>query len=84
MIERVIYQYSECQSLGDSPELPDQEPASRPLLISHTLLHDVLLLEVRAYSLKYAANLKRKMLKKTEQLNDLIEQKANSSEQEEI
>ena len=47
-------------------------------------MHDVLLLEVRAYSLKYAANLKRKMLKKTEELNDLIEQKVNSSEQDDI
>ena len=74
----------ETKSLGDSPELGDQESASRPLLISHTLLHDVLLLEVRTYTLKYAANVKRKMLKKTEDLNNLIEQKANSSEPEDI
>ena len=72
VIERVISQYSEHKSLGVSPELPDQEPASPPLLISHTLLHDVLLLKMRAYSLKYAANLKRMMLKKTEELNDMI------------
>ena len=47
VIERVILQYYERKSLGDSPELPDQEPASHPSLISHTLLDDVLLLEVR-------------------------------------
>ena len=82
--ERVIFQYSERQSLDDSPELPDQEPASRSLLISHILLLDVLLLEVRAYSLKYAANLKKKMLNKTEELNDLIKKKANSNEQDDI
>ena len=80
----MISQYSERQNLDASPELPDQEPASRPLLISHILLHDVLLLEIRAYSLKYAANLKKKMLKKTEELNDLIEQKANSLEKDDI
>ena len=47
-------------------------------------MHDVLLLEIRAYSVKYAADLKKKMLKKTEELNDLIEQKANSIEQDNI
>ena len=72
VIKTVIFQYSEHQSLDGSPELPDPEPASRPLLISHILLHDVLLLEVRSYSLKVADNLKKKMLKKTEELNKLI------------
>ena len=62
VIERVILQYSEHKNLVDSPELPDQEPASCPLLITHTLLHDILLLEVRAYTLKYPANVKRMML----------------------
>ena len=52
VIERIISQYSEQKNLVNSPELPDQEPASRPLLITHTLLHDILLLEVRAYILK--------------------------------
>ena len=47
-------------------------------------MHDVLLLKVTTYSLKYAANLKKKMLKKTEELNDLIEQKANSNKQDDI
>ena len=32
----------------------------------------------------YAANLKKRMLKKTEELNELIEQKANSVEQDDI
>ena len=72
VIERTILQYSEQENLVNSPELPDQEPASCPFLITHTLLHDVILLEVRAYSLKYVANMKRKMLKRTDELNDLI------------
>ena len=58
--------------------------ASRTLLISHTLLHDVILLEARAYSLKYAAKMKRKMLKRTEELNDLIKQKINSDMAEDM
>ena len=39
-IERIILQYSEQENLVNSPELPDQEPASRSLLITHTLLHN--------------------------------------------
>ena len=84
VIERIISQYSEQNFFVNSPELPDQEPASLPLLITHTLLHDILLLEVRAYPLKYAANMKRKMLKRMEELNDLIEGKANSTMAEDM
>ena len=51
---------------------------SRCLLICHTLLHNVILLEARAYSLKYTVNMERKRLKRSEELNDLIEQKINS------
>ena len=67
-----------------SPELPDQVLASRTLLISHTLLHDVTLLEARAYSLKYTAKMKRRMLRRTKELNDLIEQKINSDVAEDM
>ena len=56
VIERVIDQYSEQPNLLGSPELPGQKPASSPLLISHILLHDVLLIEIRSYTLKYAAS----------------------------
>ena len=72
---RTILQYSEQKNPMVSPELPVQVLASHSLLISHTLLHDMILLEARAYSLNYAANVKRKMLKRTKDLNDLIEQK---------
>ena len=41
-------------------------------------------MEIRAYSLKYAANMKKKMLKRTEELNDLIEQKINSDVTEDM
>ena len=84
VIERTIMQYSEQKNLVDSPKLADQTLTSHSLLISHTLLHDIILLEVRAYSLKYAANMKRKMLKRMEELNDLIEQKINSDMTEDM
>ena len=42
------------------------------------------MLEIQAVSLKYASNLKQRMLRKTKELNELIEQKANSIEQEDI
>ena len=84
VIEKQILQYSEHKNPMVSPELLDQVLASHSVLISHTLLHDVILLEARAYSLKYAANMKRKMLKRTEELNNLIEQKINSDATEDI
>ena len=72
VIEKTILQYSEQKNPIVSPEFPDQALASRTLLISHTLLHDVILLQARAYSLKYAAKMKRKMVNRTEELNKLI------------
>merc|ERR1711888_223828 len=84
VIERVISQYSEQQNFDASPKQPNQRPSSRPLLISHILLHDVLLLEIRAFSLKYAAEEKKKMLRRTKEHNDLIEQRQNSIEQEDL
>ena len=59
-MERVIKQYSDNRSAGTSQE---QEPAPKPLLISFSLLHDVILLESRSFALRYAADQKRKMLK---------------------
>ena len=65
-IERVIKQYSKCSIENNSLS---QEPTLSPFLISHTLLHDVLLLESRSHTLKYASNQKKKLLKRTEELN---------------
>ena len=41
-------------------------------------------MEARAYSLKYTANVKRKMLKRTKDLNGLIEQKIYSDVTEDM
>ena len=80
-IEGVIKQYSSCTTNCNPPS---QEQALPPFLISCSLLHDVLLLESRSYTLKYAANQKRKLLKKTEELNKKIDEKAESVEPDDI
>ena len=81
VMERVIEQYSNNKSPNNSP---DQNPTSRPLLIPHVLLHDILLIESRSYTLKYAANQKEKMLRRMKDLNNKIDEKANSIEDEDI
>ena len=80
-IERVIKQYSKNSNGNNSPS---QEPALHPFLISHTLLHDVLLLESRSHTLKYASNQKKKLLKRTEELNRKIDEKADSIDPEDM
>ena len=42
------------------------------------------MIKIRSYTLKYAASQKENMLRKTKELNNLIEEKANSMEQEDI
>ena len=80
-MERVIEQYSDNRSEGTSQE---QEPAPKPLLISFSLLHDVILLESRSFALRYAADQKRKMLKTKSELCRRIDEKANSVDEEDI
>ena len=77
VIERVIEQYSKSYSPLGPNDSPDQNPAYSPLLISHVLLHDVLLIESWSYTLKYAASQKGKMLRRTKDLNNRIDEKAN-------
>ena len=84
VIERVIEQYSEQTNIWGPANSPGQKPASSPSLISHILLHDVLLIEIRSYTLEYAVSQKENFLKKTKGLNDLIDEKANSMEEEDI
>ena len=77
----MIKQYSK-SNINYNP--PSQEQTLSPFLISNTLLHDVLLLESRSHTLKYASNQKRKLLKKTEELNKKIDEKAGLIEPEDI
>merc|ERR1711867_412837 len=81
MGERVIEQYSDNISEGTSQEL---EPTPKPLLISFSLLHDVILLESRSFTLRYAAEKKMKMLKTMSDLCRKIDEKANSIDEEDI
>ena len=81
VIERVIRQYSKETNSNDPP---NQEPAPHPFLISNTLLHDVLLLESRSHTLKYASNQKKKMLRRTNELNKKIDEKADSVNPEDM
>lgn len=81
VIEKVIKQYSKHTNTND---LPNQELTPNPFLISHVLLHDVLLLESRLYTLKYAANQKERMLRKVRELNRKIDKKADSVNPEDM
>ena len=79
-LERVIEQYS-----NNDFEAPcTQEPTPKPLLIPHTLLHDVLLLESKSFALRYAAEQKRKMLHTMADLCKKIDEKVNSVREEDI
>ena len=81
VIERVIKQYSK-ETNTNNPL--NQEPTPHPFLISNILLHDVLLLESRSYTLKYAANQKEKMLRKVKVLNRRIDEKSDSVDPEDM
>ena len=81
VIERVIEPYSKNENPNN---FPDQNPASRPLLIPHVLLHDILLIKSWSFTLKYAASQKEKMLRRMKELNDRIDEKANSPKEEDI
>ena len=70
-------QFKTCNSF---PQPSDQELASVSLVISYSLLQDIILLETRAYSMKYVAKLKRETLKKTEVIEELIESKIDSED----
>ena len=70
--------------LNNPPELIDQALTSSTPLISSSLLHNVILLEARSYSMKYAAKLKRNLLRKTEELNEIIESKIDSDDPEDM
>ena len=55
----------------------DKELASVSPMISHSLLHDIILLEAKSYSMKFSAKLKTEALSKTEEINELIVNKTD-------
>ena len=44
-----------------------------PTMLSHSLLHDVLLMKVRAYTMRFKAKMKKEALERVEILNNKIE-----------
>ena len=70
--------------LNDPPELLDQALTSATPLILSSLLHDVILLEARSYGMKFASKLKRDLLRRTDELNDIIESKIDSDDPEDM
>ena len=58
--------------------------AEAKFYISKTLLHDVILLEVRAFMMKYQANKRRMEKEKTDLLESEIDKLQNSQEEEDI
>ena len=61
-----------------------EEYAEAEFDISKTLLHDVILLEVRPFMRKYQANKKRMEKEKTDLLENKIDKLQNSQEEEDI
>ena len=81
IIRNTILNYSEhTVDLNNPPELLDQALTSAALLISSSFLHDVILLEACSYSMRFAAKLKRDLLRKTGKLNNIIESKIDSDD----
>ena len=61
-----------------------EEYADAEYDISNTLLHDVILLEVRAFVMKYQANKRRKEKEKTDNLESEIDRLQNSQVDDDI
>ena len=69
VIRKCILRYSEQHKTCEFTEYPsDEELALVSPVISYTLLHDAILLDVRSYAMRYAAMLKREALQKLDEL----------------
>ena len=74
-------QYRDC-NITNYP--PDHEISLATPEISYILLHDVLLMNVRAYAMKYQAKLKREALERSEKINEAIEALVDSDDPDDI
>ena len=63
---------------------PDHEIPTIPSVISYTLLHDVILMECRAYTLKYQAEKRKEIIKKGKTINDKIEELMNTDDPDDV
>ena len=80
VIKKTIFAYSEYKHCRATEYPPDHEIPSIPSEISSTLLHDVILMECREYTLKYQAERKKEMSRKSRMINDKIEELINSDD----
>ena len=65
-------------------ELTTEQYADANFYISNSLLHDVILLEVRAFVMKFEAAKKRKAKERTSNLESEIDKLQNSQKEEDI
>ena len=80
-----MLQYSgQLRSSRMNSEPTREEYAEAEFNISKTLLHDVVLMELRAYVMKYQANKRRKEKEKTSLLESEIDKLQNSQEEKDI
>ena len=85
IIKRIMLQYSGQLRLSRMNSEPTREEyAGAEYDISNTLLHDVILLEVRAFVMKYQANKRRKEKEKTDNLESEIDRLQNSQDEDDI
>ena len=85
MIKRNMLQYSGQLRLNKMISEPTCEQyADTNFNISNSLLHDVILLEVRAFVMKYEATKKRKEKERTNNLESKIDKLQNSQAEEDI
>ena len=85
VIRKTILSYSEQYKNCDITNYPpDNEISLATPEISYILLHDVILMNVRAYAMKYQAKLKREAIERSEKINEAIEELANSDDPEDI
>ena len=84
VIKKPIISYSEYKHCRATAYPPDHEIPSIPSEISYTLLHDVILMECRAYTLKYQSEKRKETIKKGKRINDEIEELINSDDPDDM
>ena len=82
--EMLIISYSEHKHCRIMDYPPDQEIPLISPEITNILLHDVILMNVRSYTMKYEGQIKREALEKSTKINDAIEELINSDDTEDM
>ena len=83
-LKKTIIPYSEYKHCRATDYPSDQEIPSITSEISSTLLHNVILMNCRAYTMKYQAERKKEMIKKGKMINYKIEELINSEDPDDM